>query len=459
MKRYIGLLLTALALVLAALVISCGGGGNGASTGGSTPGDSGGKNGDSPGGGGNASTLAVAGAHIEESNAAVTLSSGWTNADTRLAWSGGAAVQSNVAGATASFTFTGTSVRWLGARGSGMGVAVVSVDGVPVQEVFLDFFPAHEIRPPVITINDLSDGPHTLTIQVLGGLVVVDAFDVQPQTTVSHLQDTDPNARFSAGWTKADLANADSRDLLWSGSGARNPPELAVTAQETYTAGETATLPFRGTAISWIGYRGPDGGIALMQVDGGAPVEVDTYFPTAKFQAEMFTATGLADANHTLTITATGRTNAASTATRIVMDSFDVMTPGRRYEEYEPSIVKSVGAAGAPPHWNHNENRVWSEGASATSNQTGATLTFSFTGTSVSWIGCEKSSAGGSANVYIDGVFVREVRLHQSYPIEGYQMTVFRADGLANGPHTLMIEVTSSNNGPYVVVDAFDVHR
>jgi len=37
-------------------------------------------------------------------------------------------------------------------------------------------------------------------------------------------------------------------------------------------------------AISWIGYRGPDGGIALVQVDGGAPSEVDTYSPTAKFQ-------------------------------------------------------------------------------------------------------------------------------------------------------------------------------
>jgi len=275
--------------------------------------------------------------------------------------------------------------------------------------------------------------------------------------SVSHLQDTDPNARFSGGWTKADSTDSSSSLLRWSGSGIRNPPELAVTAQETFTAGETATLPFRGTAISWIGYRGPDGGIALMQVDGGAPVEVDTYSPSVKYQAEMYTATGLADVDHTLTITATGRRNAASSATRIVVDAFDVMNLGRRYEDYDPSIVKSVAAPGAIAHWNYNPNRVWSEGSTATSNQPGATLTFSFTGTSVSWIGCEKSSDGGSANVYIDGVFVREVRLHQSYPIEGYQMTVFRADGLANGPHTLKIEVTSSNNGPYVVVDAFDV--
>lgn len=442
-----------IAFLLATLVISCGGGGG---DGGDAAGSGG--TGGAPGGAGNDSsdgrdtTPAVAGARIEETNTAVTLGSGWTNTDSRLGWSGGNAVQSNVAGATASFTFSGTSVRWLGSRGNAMGRARVSVDGGPSRLVDLYSAPNNVARAPIVTISDLSDGPHTLMIEVVSGLVVVDAFDVQPQTTVSHWQDTDPNAKFSAGWTKA------STTLPWSGNGARNPPELAVTAQETYTTDETATLPFRGTAISWIGYRGPDGGIASVQVDGGAPVEVDTYAPTAKFQAEVFTATGLADADHTLKITATGRRNPASSAPRIVVDAFDVMTPGRRYEEYDPSITRSAGAPEAPPHWNNNPNRVWSEGHVATSNQTGATLTFSFTGTSVSWIGCRKSSAGGSANVYIDGVLVKQVKLSQSYPIEGYQMTIFRADGLADGPHTLMIEVTSSNNGPYVVVDAFDVH-
>ena len=450
MKRYI-------ALLLSALVISCGGGGDGGSTsGGASAGDGGASLGDGgasvdDGGTGSDRTPAVAGARIEESNVAVTLDSRWTNADARFGWSGGAAVQSDVAGATASFTFTGTSVRWLGVRGRNAGMARVSIDGGPAREVDLWSNP-FDVRAPIVTLYDLSDGPHTLTIEVVSGLVVVDAFDVQPQTTVSHWQDTDPNAKFSAGWTKASTA------LPWSGNGARNAPELAVTAQETYTTDETVTLPFRGTAISWIGYRGPDGGIALMQVDDGAPVEVDTYSPTAKFQAELFTATGLADANHTLKITATGRRNPASSAPRIVVDAFEVMTPGRRYEEYERSITRSSSGNPELPHWHRNPARVWSEGRASTSNQTGATLTFRFTGTSVSWIGCEKASAGGTANVYIDGVFVREVRLKESYPIEGYQMTVFRQDGLANGPHTLMIEVTSRNDGPYVVVDAFDVH-
>jgi len=459
MKRYVALLLAA--LVIAALVISCGGGGDGgdaprspSAAGGDTGATPGGAGDDSNGGNdGNGPTLPVAGTRIEESHAAVTFDSRWTNADRRFGWSGGAAMQSSVAGATASFTFIGTSVRWLGSRGDSMGRALVSVDGGPAREVDLWALPNDVIRIPIVTISDLSDGPHVLTIEVLSGRVVVDAFDVQPQTTVSHWQDTDPNLRFSGGWTKA------STTLPWSGSGVRNVPDLPVTAQETYTVVETATLPFRGTAISWVGYRGPDGGIALVQVDGGAPVEVDTYSPTQKYQAELFTATGLADANHTLKITATGRRNPASSAPRIVVDAFDVMTPGRRYEEYDGSIAMSRAAPGATRHWNNSPDRGWSEGRSVTSNQTGATLTFRFTGTSVSWIGCRKSSAGGRANVYIDGVLEREVSLREDSPIEGYQMPVFRKDGLAPGPHTLMIEITSQTDGSYVVVDAFDVRQ
>jgi len=432
MKRHI-------AVLLAGLLVSCGGGG----------GDSSGAS--ASGSGGNTGALAGAGVRVEESDPAVTLSAGWTNSDPSWGWSGGAAMQSTVAGATASFTFTGTSVRWLGSRGRAMGIALVSVDGGPAKEVDLFARPIDEAHSDIVTISGLSDGPHTLTITVTGrqnteaqgNTVVVDGFDVQPSTTVSHWQDTDPNAHFSAGWTKS------AEGFPWSGSGVANPPELPVTAQETTTTGATVTLPFRGTAISWIGYVGPDGGIATVQIDGGAPTQVDTYSPTAKYQPVVFMASGLADTNHTLTITATGQKNPASTSARIVVDAWDVMTPGRRYEEGDPSVTYTG-------RWDPRDTRVWSEGHSLVSNETGATATFSFTGTSVSWIGCEKGSASGRANIYIDGVLRQQVYLGQAYPIEGYQMTIFRADGLANGPHTLKIEVTNTD-GAYVVVDAFDV--
>ena len=451
MKRY---MVRVSVLLLASMLVSCGGGGDdGDSTGGGStlvttndvnPGT---PTPTPPSGGSDGIPLPSAGAHVEEADEAVTLSAGWTRSNSRFGWSGGAAMQSTAAGATASFTFNGTSVRWIGRRNKESGIALVRVDGGPGREVDL-FSRPNEIRTSVLTIYDLSPGEHTLTIEVTGrqnadalsNVVTVDAFEVEPPI-VSHLQETDPDVVLSAGWVQ-DAASS------WSGGGVATTPDPPVGGMRfAETAGEKATLTFRGTSIAWSGYRGPDAGIARVELDGVA-TEVDTYSPGQKFQEVVFTATGLADTNHTLTIEVTGRKNDASTAARIVVDAFDVTTPGKRFEEGDARI-SYFGP------WNrHNVNRAWSEGAADTTQTMGARATFSFTGTSVSWIGCQKRSIG-TANVYLDGAFVAQIRGHRPVPIEGYQRTMFRADGLTNGPHTLTIEAATDG---IVVVDAFDVH-
>ena len=445
----------------AGLLASCGGGGGGDMPGDGTPpaATTPPANG-SPGGTGAPAAVK----RFEESDAAVTTSGAWSPSDSRAGWSGGAAVESTQNGAMAAFTFTGTSVRWLSNRGRDGGIALVRVDGGEAREVDLFARPNDEYHTPAVTIYGLSDGQHTLTIEVTGrrnreasssspAKVVVDAFEVQPQI-VSHAQDADPDLTYSAGWTQA------SQALNWSGSGAFNKGEPPPGAHVTDKAGATVTFTFRGTSISWSGYSGPDAGIALVSVDGGNPREVDTYSSEVKVQQVVFTSDALTDTAHTLTIQATGRKNAASSAAQIFVDAFDVTTPGTRHEQGDPEVTKvfedgdtKITYVGA---WNHNNARVWSAGLSATSNQPTATVTFNFTGTSVSWIGCEKSSAGGRAKIFLDGVFVKDVHLFRPIPIEGFQRTIFRADGLANGPHELMIEVTSTDL-TYVVIDAFDV--
>jgi hypothetical protein len=425
MKRYA-------AFLLAGLVAACGGGGDGGSPGPSTP--------ENPG----FSTPFPIGPTklFEESDPAVALSGTWTAADTRWGWSGNAAVRSSEPGAKATLTFTGSAIRWIGARGRDMGKARVSIDGGAAREVDLVISPTDEVRTNAVTIYGLSDGAHTLTIEVISGIVVVDAFVANPKTTISHWQETDPNATYSAGWTQASSA------ISWSGSGVSTPPDAALTAQETSTAGATVTLPFRGSSISWIGDTGPDGGIATVQIDGGTPVEVDTYSPTIEVQEAVFTSSGLSDGSHTLTITATGNKNAASSGSRIAVDAFDVMTPAVRAEEYDSSITYTG-------FWDRNTARVFSEGAAVRAQNAGASVTFTFNGTSVSWIGARKSNGGGTASIFLDGVFVRTVTLRETYPTEAYQATIFRVDGLANGRHTLKIEAAGDG---HVYVDAFDVH-
>src|SRR5437660_7509940 len=186
--------------------------------------------------------------------------------------------------------------------------------------------------------------------------------------------------------------------------------------------GAQASLPFNGTSVSWIGYRGPDAGIARVYIDGSFVAEVDLYYSDPRIQAILFTSPALADGNHTMTVEATGVKNPASSGTLVVVDAFDVMRPGTRFEETEPA-VSYTGS------WiQGNLNRAWSMGTIAEANASGARATFTFTGTSVSWIGCRKFTTG-IANVYLDGVFVAEIDTFAS-PTEDYQHTIYKATGL-----------------------------
>ena len=446
-------------LLLAGTLISCGGGGDSPSTPASPASSNGGSpaNGTDPGnktnpesnGGGSVATPG----RVEETDAAVSLSPGdWSPTDENFAWSGGTAMQSKVIGATATFTFTGSSVRWIGGRNDQGGIALVSVDGGPAKRVDT-FARPYEIHTPMITIDGLTAGPHTLTIKVTGeknpeahadnqAIVMVDAFDVDPPI-VSHLQETDPDVVYSGSWTHDDNAH-------WSGGGVRSAPDPAFGgARFTTTTGSKVMLTFRGTSITWQSGRSFDHGIALVTLDGGAPTDVDTYGPATKFQEVVFAAAGLADAKHTLTIEATGRKNPASSGTKIVVDAFDVTSLGRRVQEDDPAIIYTGT-------WTrHNVNRVWNEGACNTTPVAGSKATFTFTGSSVSWIGCQKSSCGGTARISIDGAFVKEIHNFRPEPIEAFQHEIFRADGLTPGQHTLTIQQMSTNS--YIVVDAFDV--
>jgi hypothetical protein len=385
----------------------------------------------------------------EETDASVSFTAGWIQGDSGWPWSGDTAAYSVTPGAQATFTFTGKSVTWLGYRSNRSGIARVFVDGVFVSEVDM-FARTDEVRVPIFTMSGLTDSVHTLTIEVTGlknedslvddgviPAVVVDAFDV-PGPPVSRLQDSDPSITYTAGWVGGDTSHS------WTGQ----------FATVSTTPGEQATLTFSGTSVSWIGYRGPDTGIARVYLDNIFAGEVDTYSPTGRIQDNLFTVTGLPESNYTLTIEVTGQKNDASAGALIVLDAFEVTAPGIRFEETDWSVTYSGG-------WNHgNRNRAWSGGSAAVSGTAGSQAAFTFTGTSVSWIGA-RAARTGIARVYLDGIFVTEV---DTYALtEGFQNTVFTMSGLADTSHTLVIEATGRANpdatNNYVVVDAFDVRR
>src|SRR5207302_2922788 len=130
---------------------------------------------------------------LQEDNAAVSgaPADAWALRGAEVAaFSGGGAASSNAPGATATLTFTGTAVSWIGLECSVCGIATVSIDGGTATSV--DTAGAATPGSPglaskaVFTASGLAPGTHTLMITVTGTStsgdthIVVDAFDVTP---------------------------------------------------------------------------------------------------------------------------------------------------------------------------------------------------------------------------------------------------------------------------------------
>ena len=123
--------------------------------------------------------VAIVTRHIGQSSASIAYAGGWATA--RFGgYTGGRVKYSVHAGATATLTFTGRSVAWVGPRGPTRGRARISIDGVAVATVDLrrSNFRA---RGTLFRTAWATTGTHTLTIEVLGSgrPVAVDEFVVR----------------------------------------------------------------------------------------------------------------------------------------------------------------------------------------------------------------------------------------------------------------------------------------
>ena len=247
-------------------------------------------------------------------------------------------------------------------------------------------------------------------------------------------------------------------DFAWSGTA---PNTGSGTAALSATAGATATFTFTGTAVSWIGFRGPVAGIANVYVDGALVAQPDLYAPADQIRVPVFTMANLAPGSHTLRIEVTGQRNAAAIGAYVIVDAFDVTLPSpappvSRVEQTATSVVYTPDTG-----WSQSSpNNFFSGGRLPCRPRRARTRSSPSPGTSVRWIGQHRRDSG-IARVYLDGAFIAAV--DSFTPIQDeFQAAMFTATGLAPGQHVLTIEVTGekhpSSSGTMVIVDAFEVH-
>ena len=102
----------------------------------------------------------------DESNLAIDFSGGWGQAEFAR-YNGGKVRYAIVGGATAWFTFSGTSIAWIGPKGPTRGQANVYIDEQLVATV--DVYSSHyQPRAEIFSTTFARKGTHLITIEVVG---------------------------------------------------------------------------------------------------------------------------------------------------------------------------------------------------------------------------------------------------------------------------------------------------
>lgn len=389
----------------------------------------------------------------QQNNPGFLYSGTWrTASDSRL--SSGTWTYSRTKGSRATLRFKGKSVYWISKKRSSYGMAAVYLDGKYQATVNL-YSGSTRYQRLVWSKTGMSDAVHTLEIRVLGSkdsrasdyYVGVDAVDIagqgplSPPSAIRFEQDR-LGLAYSGTWL-------DYESTTLSGGSYRY----------TKTAGDKATIRFRGKAAYWVTTKKNAYGIAEVLLDGQSKGRVNLYAETPVYQQVVWAIAGLADTEHVLEIRATGEKDPLSLNVNIGVDAIDVVGKGvalpagaTRYEQPDSHIAYT--GTWTPV----SGNSLLSGGSYRYATAAGATAELSFSGSEVYWITTRKASYG-LAEVFLDGVSQGVVDLYTADT--RYQQAVWSKRGLAPGPHKLKIRVLRLKNpasSSYLVgVDAFDV--
>jgi hypothetical protein len=218
---------------------------------------------------------------------------------------GGSFVHEHLAGAQATWSFTGTSVTWWTVTGPNQGRASLYVDGVRKA---VNNYAAKQHFRVARTVGKLANKKHQLRIVVrglkgakagTGTFVGVDGFTVGSTTTAT--------PALSTTWRHATSSRLSG--------GAASVSDLA---------GSTLQLAFRGTGISWYTVRGPGQGKAQVWVDGVLKTTVDNYAASTSYGVKR-ALTKLSDKLHTLKIVVLGKHRAGGKGNVVTVDRFQVV--------------------------------------------------------------------------------------------------------------------------------------
>ncbi|QGQ99716.1 DUF4185 domain-containing protein [Paenibacillus psychroresistens] len=249
----------------------------------------------------------------DDGDAGITYSGTWGSIPSG-GYYNGSVHYSNASGNYAQYGFTGTSVKWMGAKNNDHGKADIYMDGV--LDATIDTYSATFDKQQILyTKTGLSSGSHTIKIQLRsdknaassGYYTDVDAFITVPGATATTLDDNNAGITYSGAWSTTTTAGYYNSTLHYAN-----------------TSGAYAQYTFTGTGIQWIGARSNDHGKVDIYIDGVFNSTLDTYSSTFDKQQTLFSIAGLASGSHTIKIQLRSDKNASSSNYYTDVDAFIV---------------------------------------------------------------------------------------------------------------------------------------
>lgn len=236
-------------------------------------------------------------------------------------------------GAYALASFEGTGVAFVSRRGPDMGKARIYIDGVATATV--DLYASSLQKSCVVwRAPDLTNGVHSIKVVVLGtkraasrgAYVVVDAYEVTGAKRAAPLPGSLVNngnsklVRIGSWW-------ASSRTAAFGGSSWRSR-----------TKGSSVTIRFKGTGFTWVGRKDAQSGKAEILLDGRSVGVVSQFATVGAERRVAWSATGLPDGVHNITVRTLGVDGTSGGDSRIDVDGFFIN--GTLLQAYRPTPFK-----------------------------------------------------------------------------------------------------------------------
>jgi hypothetical protein len=270
----------------------------------------------------------------DPASSSVVYSGTWTHATGALNQIDNTDSYSGTAGSYVKFTFTGTSIQWIGPTASNQGYANVLIDGTQVATDVNTYTPSSTFESVLFSATGLTNASHTIEIYIVGP-------SYEPPGSTGASADIDAFVVGTTG-TSTEVDDPASSSVVYTGSGwthgATGSNNYDSTESFDQTANDTVSFTFTGTSVEWIAPVSNNGGYANVYIDGTLVASnVTTYSATTYYQQVIWSTAGLSSGSHTLKIVVLGTKPAANTSGNeyVQVDAF-------RYGTTAPSLLSTA---------------------------------------------------------------------------------------------------------------------